>query len=364
MRATSPNATESLSGFRNAPGLAGGLEIFLVVKSLDQVARRKRLIETREQGRIGRVAPRPVADGLVVRTRLSPRCAVDFSTSEIFLRLPEPRAFRRLPDGRYGVNAVDRVLVVGEDGRIERSFTHPYFAFLHSLDVHPEGDRVLVVSAGFDALFEIDLGSGAVSWEWFGWDHGFNPTERGVYLTNSAAKQQRLAAQGFDAEYVDPRRYGAQGLLTGYRTTHPSHASYGRSRGQTIMATLGKLGQVIEIDRDTGDHAIRVANLAQLPHAIIPYADGWLVTNTLEGELWMLDAEFAVRRKLMFRDLPGKAKEAGDHEWLQAVYPIGDRLIGIDANRGLIIVDPKERAYAVVPCDPNWCIQDLEAGSR
>ncbi len=131
-----------------------------------------------------------------------------------------------------------------------------------------------------------------------------------------------------------------------------------------IVATLGKLGQVIEIDRNTGDHAIRVANLAQLPHAIVPYGDGWLVTNTLEGELWMLDAGFAVRRRLLFRGLPNKAEDSGDHEWLQAVYPVGDMLIGIDANRGLIVVDPKQRAYAVVPCDPNWCIQDLEAGSR
>jgi hypothetical protein len=81
------------------------------------------------------------------------------------------------------------------------------------------------------------------------------------------------------------------------------------------------------------------------------------VTDTLRGACWFLSADFTVERKLIFGRLPGKPAELANNEWLQSVHAIGDDLlIGLDANRGLILVRPERRAYAVVPVDEQWCV--------
>jgi hypothetical protein len=127
-----------------------------------------------------------------------------------------------------------------------------------------------------------------------------------------------------------------------------------------VLVTLGHSGEIIEIDKNTKQLRVRLGWLDPMPHAISPYGRGWIVTNTLRGELWVLNRDFTLTEKFVTANLPGKVAEAGEHEWLQAVYPLSDTLFaGIDANRGLIVFDPTQREYAVVKCDENWCVQQV-----
>jgi hypothetical protein len=146
--------------------------------------------------------------------------------------------------------------------------------------------------------------------------------------------------------------------MTSQRSNHPNSACYaGRDR---VLATLGHSGEVIEIDRESGAARAVVKGLAAMPHAIQRWGDGWMVTNTLKGEFWLLDAAFNVKTKVVTRNLPGKPKEMAAHEWLQAVYPLGgDSFVAADANRGLIEVDLARKEYCIRSVDESWCIHHL-----
>jgi len=197
----------------------------LIVKSLDQVERRAGLIEAKQRGRIGRIEERPVATGLWVRGR-----------SKI-AEFREPRGLARVGDGRFLLAEVGSVLLVDSEARILQRFSHPFFAFLHSVSFDPANNRFLVVSSGYDCLIEMDLG-GRVTWEWFAWEHGFNPSLDGVYLCRDAAVAQKYGAEGKPVALVDPGKLGAHGLMTSQRSNHPNSACYHPWRADRVLATV------------------------------------------------------------------------------------------------------------------------------
>ena len=64
----------------------------------------------------------------------------------------------------------------------------------HTVEFSADGKRLLVGSAGFDAVFEFDTATGEVVWEWFAWDHGFDRSKMGHYVVRSAAKYAELSS--------------------------------------------------------------------------------------------------------------------------------------------------------------------------
>jgi hypothetical protein len=92
----------------------------------------------------------------------------------------------------------------------------------------------------------------------------------------------------------------------------------------------------------------------------MPYAQGWMVTNTCRGEFWILDRDFNVVQQYIFRTIPGKPETVGEWDWLQLVVPISEGVfLGLDANRGMIVCDTIRRRYELFYPDPNWCLQDV-----
>jgi hypothetical protein len=348
---------EDIAEYRHDPSAFAPHEVYLVVKSQDQLERRRHLIEAVERGRIGRIEDRPVAEGLVVSTVLEPGRRITRDSCATVLAFREPRGLVRLDDGTMLVAEIDRVVQVDAEGSELREYRHPLFAFLHSIELASDRRRLLVVSSGYDALIELDLDSGSVLWEWLSWEHGFNPSEDGVYLSRNPGHHRDLLAKGLPARLIEPSRLGAYGLMTSERTNHPNSACYEPRDPSKVLATLGHSGEVIEIERASGDWRRVIAGLAAMPHGIMPYGEGWMVTDTLRGMAWLAGPDFAVRRKLAFASLPGKPPELGDAEWLQAVLDLGGGvLLALDANRGLILVQPDAGCYGVVPVDENWCV--------
>lgn len=352
----------SIHEFQMSSGLLDPVEVLLVVKSQDQLERRERMLNQLRQGKkIGRIEPRAVAEGLLVKHQLPPRGskALNSETADLVISFPEPRHIVPYQRNRFLLTEVGRVDLIDEKAQILDTFVHPYFAFLHTVFLNQSHDHMLVASAGYDAILEFDLGTKQETWRWFGWDHGFNPNEEGVYYTNTKEKAEQLRARGYAAKYIDPSEYNEYGLLTASRTTHPNNAFYNPYTSEaTIIASLG-YGKIVEIDRQTSDYEIKLDLQVPVLHGIMPYDGGWMLTNTCRGEFWVLNRDFNPLQQYSFRRLPGKRPEAAEWEWLQLVIPIGNgKFCGLDANRGMIICDTVKRCYEILYPDPNWCLQD------
>jgi hypothetical protein len=348
---------EDLSSYTHDPEAFGPSDLFLVIKSQDQPERRRRLIESLKGGRIGRFEERPISEGLVVATTLLPGRRVTRENCSFVKTFREPRGLVLLDDDTMLVSEIDRVIHIDSEGRELRDYRHPLFAFIHSIDLSPDGRRLLVDSPGYDTLIEIDLASGAAVWEWLAWEHGFNPGYDGVYLARRPDLYREYVVKGLRARLVEFERLGAHGLMTSARTDHPSSACYRPDDPTKFLVTLGHSGDVVEIDRGSGDWRHVVRGLAMMPHGILPHGQGWMVTNTMRGECWLLSTLFELECKIVFAHLGGKPTELAENEWLQTVRALADdAFIGLDANRGLILVNPATRRYAVVPIDENWCV--------
>ncbi|MGD8329761.1 MAG: hypothetical protein PVJ49_10005 [Acidobacteriota bacterium] len=361
--------TVDISRFERRRVLLEPITVWLVIKSQDQLERRARMVNKLRSGeKIGRLAPRPVAEGLLLKYSLPPAgttvpagdAVLDVVGALAVTRLREPRHIYRCSDDRFLLTEIGRVDLIDGGGKILDTFTHPYFAFLHTVVLDGDRRHMLVTASGYDAILEIDVETKQESWSWFGWDHGFNPNDEGVWYTNTPTKAEELERQGHAARYIDPQHYNEQGLLTGTRTTHPNVALYNPySDESTIVASLG-YGQVVEIDRAGGDHRVVVDAGVPVLHGLAPHGEGWMVTNTCRGELWLMDRHFNLTQSFDFTGLPGKPSGLGDIEWLQHVTPLADGLFAcLDANRGIIVVDVNARRYEILRPDPDWCIQDL-----
>ena len=214
--------------FRKIDGCYEPLDILLVIKSVDQMVRRKRLLDQFKSGTIGRIKPRPISEGLLVKCQLSSGgdCTITADNAEYIRTFPEPRHIVAYGNNRFLLTEIGRVDLLDEEGRVLDVMLHPYFAFLHTLALDRSHNRLLVASPGYDAIIELDLTTKKEVWRWFGWDHGFNPNEEGVYFTTSREEAEELEEKGYSSRYIDPEEYNEQGLLTAARTTHPNGAVY------------------------------------------------------------------------------------------------------------------------------------------
>jgi hypothetical protein len=355
---TFPQETVDLAlEFQRDPGAFAPLPAFLVVKSQDQLVRRQRLIEAVKCGRIGRIEERPVAEGLLVQTTIRPGVRIDRRSAQRLLTFREPRGLALSGDGTLLVSEIDRVINISAEGTVLRQYQLPGFGFLHAIELSPDGRRLLVVSSGYDLLVELDLATGKPVWDWLSWEHGFNPSQDGVYLARDQSRYQAFCDAGLPAQLVDLSDPDSHGLMTSVRTNHPNSACYVPDQEGVILVTLGHSGEVIEIARPAGEWNRVITGLAAMAHGIQPYRAGWMVTNTLRGQCWFLDRGFQLVRRLDFANLPGKPPELGDSEWLQCVCPVGDEVFaGLDANRGIVLLDVRRRVYDIVSADENWCL--------
>jgi hypothetical protein len=168
------------------------------------------------------------------------------------------------------------------------TLTHPWFNYLHSVDVTPD-NTYLLTSAGSDLIVEITP-EGQVVWEWFGPEHGYD-------------RQPDGAPTFFDraADYRTMRRSTAE------QSMHVNSAI--SLDGDTVLATLFHQGQLILIDRKTGKSSILLDGLSR-PHGIHRRNEGFLLSDTLGHRIVLLDEDLLVCSEI-------------DHgsQWLQDTIP-------------------------------------------
>ena len=339
-----------IANFERNDEILQGSEWLFVVKSQDQIERRQQMLASRRDGRIGRIKARPVSTGLLAKIKLiSGQCRV------IWMReFREPRHIKKHPAGGFLITEIDCVKWLSDHGEVMREYRHPYFAFLHTIDLSPDNQRMLVVSSGYDACFEVLLETGEITWEWFAWDHGFNPDGDGIWLAVTREKVEKYECSGKKALLIDPSQFGEQGILTSKRTAHPNAAAYDRYLEHHIIISIAHDGKIYRVPMRDGTPKCICDFLSQMPHGLQPYKQGWMMTNTTRGEWWYFSSDWEALGCLSLHKLGTEAVE-----WIQQVISLpGGELLSLDANRGIIAIDPIHEMYTVYHPDENWCVQD------
>lgn len=345
-----------LAEFKRVTGVLEGTHWLITVKSQDQLERRKQMLKMLRSKKIGRLAPRPTAVGLLVAgALLNGEFHVHWKKE-----FREPRHICRLSTGDYLLTEMSRLLRLDSDGNVTRTYTHPFCAYLHTVDVCADERRALIVSSGFDSIYEFELDTGEETFRWFAWDHGFNPDEDGYWLAATSEKFRQYKMQEKPAILIDPKHYGEHGLVTARRSAHPNAAVYDPYDGErSIIVSIGHYGELMRVSLETGETTTVHRKLSIMPHGLCARDGGWAVTNTTKGEWWLLDSDFSTRMVYSVAQLQGKVPDMEEVEWLQHVVAAGtDRVLMIDANRGLIAVDLVTERYSAYQIDDNYCIQD------
>jgi hypothetical protein len=167
---------------------------------------------------------------------------------------------------------IDQCFYVVQPGQESVRISHPWFNYLHSVDLTPRG-TLLLVSAGNDVIMEITV-EGDVVWEWVGAEHGYDARADGSPLS-------------FDRE----TDYRPLRLDTADQAMHVTSATL--LANGTVLATLFHQGTLIAINRKTGQ-ARDVLSGLRCPHGVHPREHGLLLSDTLGHRILLLDEEFHV----------------------------------------------------------------------
>ncbi len=168
--------------------------------------------------------------------------------------------------------------------------SHPWFNYIHSVDITPRS-TYLLASAGSDLIVEITE-AGDIVWEWFGPEHGYDRRPDGSPTFFDRA-----------ADYRGMRR------STSEQAMHVNSAIPGP--GDTVLATLFHQGQLISINRQSGQAAVRVDGLTK-PHGIHRRAGGYILSDTLGHRILLLDERLKITAEIAYGT-----------QWLQDAIPAG-----------------------------------------
>lgn len=346
--------TYNLAEFTEIDSLLQGQVWVFVVKSCDQMERRQRMLNALDKGKVMGLEPRSVAQGLVFTTCFNGK----ESENAITQKFLEPRHIKKAPNGDVWLTTIDKLYKLDENMKIAQTIEHDLFSFLHTLDFNADGTRVLVCATGYDSIIEIDLRTGQETYRWMAWEYGFNPDQDGIWLTLDKDTAMRYASENLPHKLVTPSK-DPQGIMMKHCTSHPNVAVYNPYKDDgSFLVSIAWSGTIYMVNRETGK-AQPVSRFNAMPHGLAPFEGGWMVTDTTSGRWVAFDRNWNCVREVVCSALPGKVTGSGDKEWLQIVLPYEkDKLLLLDANRGIIAVDLATKTYALYRSHPNYCIQD------
>lgn len=165
---------------------------------------------------------------------------------------------------------------------VVKTLSHPYLNDVHSISVTSK-DTLLVTSTGIDAILEFGS-DGTVLWSWFATKNG--------YATDQLGNERALILENTD------HRKNVYPTLT--HTTHVNSVIEAPFSDTHVLATLFHQGEVVRIDKQTGKTEVLLDNL-QSPHGLKRINEGFIVSNTRQGKVLLLDDEFALVKEFDFQ---------------------------------------------------------------
>jgi len=245
-----------------------------------------------------------------------------------------------------------------------RPCEHAWLRQAHTARFSADGTRLLVASAGFDAVFEFDTTTGEAVWEWFAWEHGFDRSKLGHYVVRSAARCRTLAAMGHEVLLVDdPEKYEF-GIPTRQKPAHLNSAGYD-SDGR-ILVTLFHQGAGYVVERQTGEARQVISGLIN-PHKLSRRKrGGYFISDTRRGKLIFLDEKYRPRYEIALAGTPGVARSPQLSEYLQNTTELREDLFAcIDIHRSsLWLIDVKGRRYRGIKFPIEWSVHDVGSLQR
>ncbi len=202
--------------------------------------------------------------------------------------------------GSYScIKKVSERKIVGE-------ISHPLFNDIHTL-TSSFNDNLLVVSTGVDGILEIDLkNSGRITWDWLASEHGYDSTSDG--------RERRIDR---DRDYRK---------ITSATFDHSTHINSCLCLRQSkLLATLFHQGQLIEIDRDSGNNRVVLSGLKS-PHHIRAWRDAFMLSDTRNGRVLLLDRDYNIVKAVK-----------GDYNWLQDAVWFDDKILIGDSNNARLV---------------------------
>ena len=360
-------SSEPLIAYKYDQGLGRHQQVMLTIKTTLQLAKNDHQAELMKRpnlGVFGREAPRPYLLGIVAAFSLAPdRFDWSLAESKWAFSVVEP----------YGVDTwgnsmalatAESVQLIDMDTGEARSCQNPWLNQGHTVEFSADGKRLLVGSAGFDAVFEFDTSSGEVVWKWFAWDHGFDRSKLGHYVVRSAARERELAALGHEVLLVDdPQKYQF-GIPTRQKPAHLNSACYD-SAGR-ILVTLFHQGAGYVVDRNTGEAQEVISGLSN-PHKLSKRKKGgYFISDTRRGKLIFLDEKYRPDYEIALAGTPGIERSPQLSEYLQNTTELRKNLFAcIDIHRSsLWLIDAKRRRYRGIKFPVEWSVHDVVSLGR
>ena len=360
-------SSEPLIAYNYDPGLARHEEVVITVKTTLQLEKndyQADLMKSPNRGVFGREAARPYVLGIVA--------AFSLAYDRFDWSLVEAKwAFSSVEP--YGVDAsrnklalatAKSVQLINMDTGEARLCHNPWLNQGHTVEFSADGKKLLVVSSGFDAVFEFDTESGEVLWEWFAWDHGFDRSKLGHFVVRSAARYRTLAAMGHEVLLVDdPAKYEF-GIPTRQKPAHLNSARYD-SDGR-ILITLFHQGAGYVVDRNTGEAQEIISGLL-VPHKLSRRKNGgYFISDTRRGKLIFINENYRRVSEIALAGTPGVARSPQLSEFLQNTTELREDLFAcVDIHRSsLWLIDVKRRRYRGIKFPVEWSVHDVASFGR
>lgn len=173
-------------------------------------------------------------------------------------------------------SAFEQCVTVFEGREKTAVLSHRWFNYLHTLDLTPWG-TYLLACAGSDTIVEMTP-AGEVVWEWFGPEHGYATCPDGTPVIGDRALDYRQIRSS-----------------TAEQAMHLCSAI--AASPETVLATLFHQGQLIAIDRASGAVTVKLDGLTR-PHGIHRRPGGFVLSNTLDHHIILLDEDLKICREL------------------------------------------------------------------
>jgi hypothetical protein len=357
-------SSEPLTAYSYDPQLARSESVILTVKTTLQLEKNVRQGETlKRPGQVvfGREVARPYVWGLVSAFSLSyDRIDWSLAESKWAFSIVEPYgiAIHCEKMALAGANYLRLIDMGRGDVRLrEDSWLHQ----AHTVEFSTDGTRLLVGSAGFDAVFEFDTTTGEIVWRWFAWDHGFDRSKLGHYVVRSAERADRLTAAGEEALCIDDPAEYPFGLPTRQKPAHLNSALY--DSDGNILVTLFHQGAGYVVDRATGEAREIISGLLN-PHKLSKLKrGGYFVSDTSRGRVIFLDGNYRPRYEITLAGAPGVTREPELPEFLQNTTELRANLFAcIDIHRSCLwLIDVERRKYRAVKFPVEWSVHDVES---
>lgn len=355
-------SSEPLISFTHDAKLGRRETVVVTIKTTLQVHKNDRQEEQMRRPAaevFGREAARHYVPGIVAAFSLNhDRFSWDLRESDWSFSAVEPYSVDVWGD-LLALSGGNYVWLVNLKTGEKRSCLHPWLCQVHTAKFSEDGSRLLVASAGFDAIFEFDTHSTKVVWEWFAWEHGFEQSPLGHFVVRSEERGKALAALGHKVLLVDDPGKFAYGIPTRHCPAHLNSACY--DHDGNILVTLFHQGAGIVIDKRSGVARTVIGDLVN-PHKLLRRKNGgYLVSDTRRGKLQFLDAENHRFREISLTNLPGLERSPQLSEFLQNTTELKpDLFASVDIHRNTLwLIDTKRRKYRGIKFPIEWSMHDV-----